>query len=69
MPSKVTYLSPVPAPIAAGDVVGTLTLMPEGLPPVDVQLVAETAVGKGGFLARLMVSAGRLRTQYLTFLG
>jgi D-alanyl-D-alanine carboxypeptidase (penicillin-binding protein 5/6) len=69
IPSKVTYLSPVPAPIAEGQEIGTLTLLPEGLPPVDVPLVAAAAVGKAGFFARIMVSTGRLRARYLDFLG
>lgn len=69
VPSKITYMSPLPAPIEAGTEVGTLTLLPEGLPPLDLPLVTESAVGTGGFLARVLVSAGRLRSQYLPFLG
>ncbi|MEO8531934.1 MAG: D-alanyl-D-alanine carboxypeptidase family protein, partial [Deltaproteobacteria bacterium] len=69
MPSRVSFMSPLPAPVVAGQEVGTLTLLPEGLSPVSVPLVAETAVGKGGFLDRFMVAIGRVRTQYLTFLG
>ena len=69
IPSKVVFQSPLPAPIEAGTEVGSLTLMPEGLPPLTVPLVTETAVGKAGFLERAMTSALRLKSRYLTFLG
>ena len=69
IPSKVSFLSPLPAPLEAGQEVGTLTLMPDGLPPMTVPLVTDAAVGKAGFLERAMTSALRLKSRYLTFLG
>jgi D-alanyl-D-alanine carboxypeptidase (penicillin-binding protein 5/6) len=36
-----------------------------GLPDARVPLVAETAVGKGGFMTRLRTAVEALRAQYL----
>jgi serine-type D-Ala-D-Ala carboxypeptidase (penicillin-binding protein 5/6) len=69
IPAKVNFTGPVAAPVAEGAEVGTLTLLPDGLPPKTVKLVTKTAVAGGGFLQRLGVSADRLRARYLGFLG
>ncbi|MEL6806640.1 MAG: D-alanyl-D-alanine carboxypeptidase family protein [Pseudomonadota bacterium] len=55
--AEVVYTGPVQAPIAAGTPLAELVLQPEGLPEVRIELVAETDVAHGGFLARVSTAA------------
>ncbi|MEM9098099.1 MAG: D-alanyl-D-alanine carboxypeptidase family protein [Pseudomonadota bacterium] len=53
----VQHRAPVPAPIAAGDQLGTLEITPNGLPPISVPLLATVDVAEGGVLARVTAAA------------
>ncbi|MEO0764958.1 MAG: D-alanyl-D-alanine carboxypeptidase family protein [Pseudomonadota bacterium] len=55
--AEVVYTGPVQAPVAAGTPLAELVLQPEGLPEVRIELVAETDVAHGGFLARVSTAA------------
>ena len=55
--AEVVYTGPIQAPIAAGTKLGELVLQPEGLPEQRVDLVAESDVAHGGFLARISTAA------------
>ena len=55
--AKVTYTSPLEAPIAAGQPIATLEVEMPGMETVEVPLVAEQAVARGGFLPRLRTAA------------
>jgi D-alanyl-D-alanine carboxypeptidase (penicillin-binding protein 5/6) len=63
--AEVIYNGPLVAPIAAGQPVAELVVHVPDLPDARVPLVAETAVGKGGFLTRLNTAAAVLRARYL----
>ncbi len=56
--AEVVYTGPLQAPIAEGAQLAELIIRPEGLPEHRVQLVAETAVARGGFVNR-MLTVGR----------
>jgi len=56
---KIRYEGPVPAPIEAGQKIGTIEIAVPELPVVTVPLVAAHAVEKGGFLTRVQ-AAGQL---------
>ncbi len=51
---------PVPAPIAAGDVVATLVVSVPGMPVQEIPLVAGAEVERQGFLGRVTSAAGHL---------
>jgi len=55
--AKVTYTSPLEAPIAAGQPIATLEVEMPGMEIAEVPLVAERAVARGGFLPRLRTAA------------
>lgn len=55
--AEVAYRGPVEAPVAAGTELGTLVIRREGLPQVEVPLLAEAAVPRGGFTVRLNAAA------------
>lgn len=55
--ANVTYTSPLEAPIAAGQPIATLEVEMPGMETVEVPLVAEQAVARGGFLPRLRTAA------------
>ncbi|MEO9574131.1 MAG: D-alanyl-D-alanine carboxypeptidase family protein [Tateyamaria sp.] len=55
--AEVVYTGPIQAPIAAGTPLAELVLQPEGLPEVRIELVAETDVAYGGFLAKVSTAA------------
>ena len=63
--AEARYDSPLRAPIAQGQEVGTLTIKIEGLPDTDVPLVAASAVEKGGFVPRMKTAAGVLMAMAL----
>ncbi|WP_050927647.1 D-alanyl-D-alanine carboxypeptidase family protein [Aestuariivita boseongensis] len=58
--AEVVYRGPVQAPVEAGQQLGELVFSPEGLPEVRVPLVAESAVGPGGFMVRVTTAATKL---------
>lgn len=63
--AEVVYEGPLSAPIAKGQTVARLIVERPDMEPIEIPLVAETDVGKGGFLKRLAVAADDLRAQYL----
>jgi len=62
--AEVVYTGPLIAPVAAGAEVAELVVHVPGLPDARVPLVAEAAVGKGGFLTRLGTAVQVLRARY-----
>lgn len=63
MTAEVVYSGPLSAPIAAGQEVAKLLVHVPDLPDIEVPLVAEADVGKGGFLKRLTSAAQTLISQ------
>ena len=63
--ADVTYTGPLTAPVAAGAEVATLTIHVPGMPDAQVPLVTEAAVGKGGFMTRMMTAIEVLRARYI----
>ncbi|WP_299690818.1 D-alanyl-D-alanine carboxypeptidase family protein [uncultured Tateyamaria sp.] len=61
--AEVVYTGPIQAPIAAGTTLAELVVQPEGLPEQRFELVAETDVAHGGFLAKVSTAAKALITQ------
>ena len=57
MTAEIVYTGPLTAPITAGQEVAKLVVHIPNLPDVDVPLMAQDAVGKGGFLKRLSSAA------------
>ncbi|MDP4031445.1 MAG: D-alanyl-D-alanine carboxypeptidase family protein [Pseudorhodobacter sp.] len=57
MAAEVVYTGPLAAPIAKGQQVAELLVHIPGLPDARIPLVAETAVGNGGFVTRLSTAA------------
>ena len=51
---------PLPAPLAAGDRVGTLVITAPGSTPVELPLLAGADVEQKGFFARAAANAGQL---------
>ena len=62
--AEVIYMGPLAAPIAKGQPLAELVLHVPDLPDVRVPLVAESDVGKGGFVTRLLTAAKVLQQQY-----
>ncbi len=62
--AEVVYKGPLMAPIEAGTPVAELIVHVPDLPDHRVQLVAETAVAKAGFVTRLRTAAGALYGRY-----
>jgi serine-type D-Ala-D-Ala carboxypeptidase (penicillin-binding protein 5/6) len=54
--AEVSYASPIAAPITAGQDIGELVIVRDGLPEVRVPLVAETDVPEGGFMVRVQTA-------------
>ena len=63
--AEVVYKGPLSAPIAAGSPVAELIIHVPDLPDHRVQLVAETDVGRAGFVRRLTTAAGFLWKTYV----
>ena len=55
--AETIFKDPIEAPIAAGDVLGELVVRPEGLPEKRFELVADSDVAFGGFMARMTTAA------------
>ena len=60
MTAEVVYSGPLTAPVTAGQMVATLLVHVPDLPDVEVPLVAEADVAKGGILKRLTSAAQTL---------
>jgi serine-type D-Ala-D-Ala carboxypeptidase (penicillin-binding protein 5/6) len=60
MTAEVVYSGPLMAPIAAGQEVAKLLVHVPDLPDVEVPLIAQSDVGKGGFVKRLTSAAKAL---------
>ncbi|MEM7497059.1 MAG: D-alanyl-D-alanine carboxypeptidase family protein [Pseudomonadota bacterium] len=63
------YEGPLPAPIAAGDVLGEIEIAVPGLPPRRVPLVATEDVAPGGFFVRMEAAAELLILRALALAG
>ena len=61
--AEIVYKGPVEAPIIQGQVLGELVVKPDGLSEQRFDLVAETSVPFGGFLARITTAAKLLVKQ------
>ncbi|MEL7093355.1 MAG: D-alanyl-D-alanine carboxypeptidase family protein [Pseudomonadota bacterium] len=61
--AEVVFTGPVQAPVAAGTPLAKLVIRPEGLPEQSFDLVAETDIAHGGFLARVATAAKVLMTR------
>jgi D-alanyl-D-alanine carboxypeptidase (penicillin-binding protein 5/6) len=59
---KVSYDAPRPAPIAKGDTLGKLTLTGQGIPNIDVPLLAAADVPRLGLPGRAMAVLSRYVT-------
>jgi D-alanyl-D-alanine carboxypeptidase (penicillin-binding protein 5/6) len=57
---KLSYDSPVPAPVAAGQQLGTLEISAPGMATLDVPLLAGHEVAKAGMLGRVTGTLGHL---------
>ena len=55
--ADIRFSTPVRAPVAAGEVLGMMTIALPGMAPRDVPLVAARAVERGGFVPRLRTAA------------
>jgi serine-type D-Ala-D-Ala carboxypeptidase (penicillin-binding protein 5/6) len=58
--AEIRFDSPLPAPIAAGDAVGTLVLHAAGLPERSLPLVAAHDVPKAGLFGRMRAAAAHI---------
>ena len=63
--AEVVYSGPLNAPVVKGTKLADLVVHIPGLPDAHVDLVAESDVGPGGFVDRLMTAANQLRARYL----
>lgn len=58
--ARIDYDSPLPAPIAKGDVLGKLVVTLPDMDPISYDLVAGADVAEGGFMVRAQAAALRL---------
>ena len=63
--AEVVYKGPVPAPIAQGQQLAELVITPDELPEIRLPLVAEKAVGNGGFVVKVRTAAEHLLTRFV----
>ncbi len=63
--AEVVYTGPLSAPIAKGAQVAELVIKIPDLPEQRVALMAETDVGRGGFMTRLTAAALHLKATYV----
>ena len=63
--ADVVYTGPLKAPIAKGTKLADLVVHIPDLPDGHVDLVAESDIGPGGFMTRLMTAATQLRARYM----
>jgi serine-type D-Ala-D-Ala carboxypeptidase (penicillin-binding protein 5/6) len=64
MTAEAVFNSPLEAPIAMGQEIGTLVITREGLPETRVPLLADAAVARGGFAVRLRTAAAVLIARF-----
>ena len=62
--AQVSYETPLRAPIAVGQQIGSLTLELPDLGTYELPLLAENAVPVGGFMTRIKTAAQVLLTQF-----
>ena len=53
---KAIYETPIPAPVAKGDKVATLSVSAPGVDPIEIPLLAGEGVNKLGLTGRLMAA-------------
>jgi len=58
--AKISYDSPVPAPISSGQPLGRISLTAPGLTPIEVPLIAQESVDRLGYSARLSAALNHL---------
>ncbi|MEM7074109.1 MAG: D-alanyl-D-alanine carboxypeptidase family protein [Pseudomonadota bacterium] len=61
--AEIVYTGPLEAPVAQGQTVAELVIMPEGMPERRIDLVAAEGVSRGGFTVRLKTVAGLLMSR------
>lgn len=61
--AEVVFKSPISAPVQKGQQIATLVVQPADMPPVEVPLVADRDVPRGGFISRLTTVAQILLTR------
>lgn len=64
VPAEIVYHGPIQAPITQGQELAKLVIRPEGLPEIQVPLIAEHSVTSGGFTVRLKTAATVLMKQF-----
>ena len=62
--AQAVYNTPLEAPIALGQEIGTLVITRDGLPETRVPLLADAAVARGGFAVRLRTAAAVLIARF-----
>ncbi len=62
--AEVSYTTPLAAPLAAGQAVAELVVHVPNLPDARIPLVTEAAVGRAGFIGRLMTAAEVLTARF-----
>lgn len=62
--AEVVYEGPVQAPVVMGQELATLVISRDGLPNVEVPLLAETAVEEGGFVVRVTTALQILMAKF-----
>jgi serine-type D-Ala-D-Ala carboxypeptidase (penicillin-binding protein 5/6) len=67
--AEVMYSGPIAAPITKGDQIAELVIHIPDLPDARVPLLAETDVGKAGFLSRVTVAGQVLWQRYMSEAG
>lgn len=65
IPAEITYQTPLEAPLTAGQQVGTLRIALPDLAPIEVPLVADQDITRGGLLPRVRTAADHLIGQVL----
>jgi serine-type D-Ala-D-Ala carboxypeptidase (penicillin-binding protein 5/6) len=63
--AEVVYTGPIAAPIEKGAAIAELVMHIPDLPPARVPLVAETAVGRAGFVSRVTTAGQVLWSRYM----
>jgi len=64
--AEAVFMSPIQAPISAGDILGELIITRPGLPETRVALLADADVARGGFRVRLGTAADVLTRKFIT---
>jgi D-alanyl-D-alanine carboxypeptidase (penicillin-binding protein 5/6) len=62
---SIKYNGPIEAPIAKDAEVATLIITPKDMAEIEYPLYAKTNVAKGGILARMLKSAGKIKDELL----